>query len=388
VIRVAGGYPVGVSGLTLGVEEEFLLVDGEGRLSAGGQEVADGVREGVGQTEHELMRCQVELATGVCAGADQVVGELVTLRAGLAGEAARRGLRLLPSGTSPLGGEERLGITPDSRYERMGREFGRLARATLTCACHVHVGVPERAAGLTVSNGVRRWLPVLLALTGNSPYHNGTDTGYASWRHVHWTRWPSSGAPPHFDSLDHYESLVDGLFSAGAILDRGMVYWDVRLSEHAPTVEIRIADVAATVREAALLAVLVRGLARRALDDPPGADGPPREVLRAQLWRAARDGTAGRCVDPLSGELVPSWQAVGELVDHVRPELVAEGDEDFVADTLRLLRATGSGADRQRAAYRRRHRLSDVVDALAEPVRDGVSRGTGSGSGRGSGRTG
>jgi carboxylate-amine ligase len=356
------------SALTLGVEEEFLLVDAGGRLSSGGPEVADGVDEPVGQTEHELMRCQVESATGVCTGSDQVVSELATLRAGLAAEAARRGLRLLPSGTAPLGGGAGLVFTPDSRYERMGREFGQLAQASLTCACHVHVGVPDRADGLTVSNGVRPWLPVLLALTANSPYHDGTDTGYASWRHVRWTRWPSSGAPPLFTGLDHYESLLAGLARTGAILDRGMVYWDVRLSEHQPTVEIRISDVAATVREAALLAVLVRGLARRALEDPPTPGGPPREVLRAQLWRAARDGTAGSCVHPGTGELVPTWQAVGALVDHVRPQLVAAGDEDIVGETLGLLRATGNGADRQRAAFRRRDRLTDVVDELAEPA--------------------
>jgi carboxylate-amine ligase len=211
---------------------------------------------------------------------------------------------------------------------------------------------------------------VLLALTANSPFHDGADTRYASWRQQMWRRWPSAGPPAYVSWLEEYESRVDGLLRAGAIVDRGMIYWDVRLSEHEPTVEVRISDVAVDVPDAALLAVLVRGLAMRALhgsDDTPGAT-LPQEVLAARLWRSARDGLAGQCVDPVGGELVPAWRVIDDLVAGLRDQLQSTADADFVADTLARLRTEGGGAQRQRAAFARRKRLTDVVDSLAWPA--------------------
>lgn len=358
-----------ISALTLGVEEEFLLVDGAGRLSAEGPAVSEDVEDPPGQVEHELRSCQVESATEVVHKSGEVVGGLRALRDELAREAAPRGLRLLPSGVPPLAGERGVRFTPTERYQRMGGEFGAVARSSLTCACHVHVAIPDRDTGLTVSNGIRPWLPVLLALTANSPFHESEDTGYASWRHVLWGRWPSAGAPPHFTSVDHYESVVEGLLRTGAILDRGMVYWDIRLSEHQPTLEIRVCDVAGTPVEAALAAALIRALAARAMDDagprrPPGTQPLGPELLRARLWRSARDGLAGHAIDA-DGDVVPAWHLVDSLVEHVRPFLREAGDEDFVREALADLRRTGGGAERQRAAFAERGRLTDVVDAMA-----------------------
>lgn len=352
--------------LTLGVEEEFLLVDGAGQLVSAGPAVTGEVADPPGQVEHELRPCQVESATETHTGVAELTDGLRALRDELAGEAAVRDLRLLPAGVPPLAADRTLAFTPNPRYQRMGGEFGAVARSALTCACHVHVGIPGRAEGLAVSNRLRPWLPVLLALTANSPFHGGGDTGYASWRHVMWGRWPSAGPPPHFESEDHYESLVDALRRTGAILDRGMVYWDVRLSEHQPTVEVRVSDVAATVEEAALLAVLVRALAAQALDEggiPARKSALPPELLRAMLWRGARDGLAGRLVDA-DGDLVPAWHRVEELIGQLEPWLREAGDDEFAGAVLGRMRRDGGGAARQRAAFARRHRLADVVDEM------------------------
>jgi len=355
----------------MGVEEEFLLVDADGRLAATGPElsiaVEDTVDEDDGQVQHELRRCQVESATPVCTTADDVFTALRGLRDRLAAEAARDDLRLLPSGTAPLPDDRPARVTPDRRYRRMARQFGPLARSMLICGTHVHIGIPDEATGLRISNHVRPWLPVLLALTANSPFQDGVDTGHASWRHELCKRWPSAGPPPHVDSVDDYEARLAGLLEAGAALDPGMLYWDVRLSAHQPTVEVRIADVVPTVDEAVMLAVLVRAIANRALDGGSdcGGAGLPHEVLRARLWRSSRDGLAGRCVDPRTGRLAPAWQVVDGFVDTVRPWLRSTGDEDVVVSTLEWLRADGGGADRQRALFDRDHRLTDVVDGLA-----------------------
>lgn len=354
--------------LTMGVEEEFLLVDADGQLATVGPQMSAELGETPdGQVEHELRRCQVESATEVCHSVGELVEDLRRLRTRLIDRAAQSGVRPLPSGTTVLAWGCEPGFTRDHRYQRMAAEFGELADQSLTCACHVHVAIADRDSGMVASNALRPWLPVLLALSANSPFHAGTDTGYASWRHLLWTRWPSAGAPPHFESTDDYESRVDGLLRSGAIVDRGMIYWDVRLSEHAPTVEVRIADVAPDVRGAALLAALVRALVAQALDtmDTSLGKGITQEVLRARLWRSARDGLTGACVDPHSGDLAPAWQVLDDLVGRLGSQLRATGDDAFVAEAIGHLRDAGSGAQRQRGAFARNGRLTDVVDELA-----------------------
>jgi carboxylate-amine ligase len=153
-----------------------------------------------------------------------------------------------------------------------------------------------------------------------------------------------------------------------AMLDRGMIYWDIRLSEHNPTLEFRVCDVARTPEEAALAAALVRALVATALDDLAAGAAPlalPHEVLRANLWRAARDGLAGCCLHPVSGELAPVLMQLRQLVDNLTPVLSEIGDLDFVGARLAELARSGGGAQRQRAAFATRQRLEDVVDALA-----------------------
>jgi glutamate---cysteine ligase / carboxylate-amine ligase len=357
-------------GPTVGVEEEFLLVDATGHLADCGPRLAARPDPGPGELQHELARCQVELATGVCRDATEVLGQLVDLRTRLRAGAAELGARLLPCAT-PVLDEPDPALTANRRYERMAEHFGAIAQTSSTCGQHVHVAIPDRASGVRVINHLRPWLPVLLALTANSPFHFGTDTGHASWRHVMLARWPSAGPPPWFGSLDQYEASVAALLRSGAMLDRAMLYWDVRLSEQQPTVEIRVADVAATPHEAALLAALVRAMVAVALDGP-GRGGPlgaepvpvPGEVLRAHLWRAAHDGLAGRCVHPLTGSPAPAVAVVRELADGLAPVLREHGDHDLVDDML--ARADdGDGATRQRAVFARRGSLADVVQALA-----------------------
>lgn len=362
--------------LTVGVEEEFLLVDSTGQLSFTGPAlVGETERPRDGELQKELTRCQIESATSVCRTADEIIGQLRELRAQLATTARTHGARLVPTGTPILVQAAPLEITPESRYRTMAEYFGAIADTSGTCGCHVHVAVPDRATCVQVSNHLRPWLPLLLALTANSPFHEGRDTAYSSWRHVLWSRWPSAGPPPLFASLDHYESSVAAMLRAEAMLDRGMIYWDIRLSEHHPTLEFRVCDVAATVTEATLVAVFIRGLVARALEDiADGHPAPalPHEVLRANLWRAARDGFAGHCLAPDSGELLPVHVQIQRLAQRLQPTLSDLGDLEFVEATLTWLLENGGGAQRQRLAYQRRGNLQDIVDLLA--IQDG-SRG-------------
>jgi carboxylate-amine ligase len=352
-----------MSTLTMGVEEEFYLVDASGDLV---QEATQTVGEAKddGDLKPELLRCQVESASEVHENHESLLADLTALRGKLAGGASEHGARLLASATVIRMPGDWQRITPGRRYRRIADHIGRFVVDAATCGCHVHIGMPDRDTAVAVSNHLRPWLPVLLALSANSPYHHGEDTGYASARYLLWGRWPTSGPPPYLDSAEHYDRIVNGLLSSEAALDKRMVYWDIRPSERQPTVEIRIADVAGTAAEATLIGVLVRTLAAEALDGiEHGLPAPawPQEVLRAQLWRAARDGLEGRCADPVTGRL----RSPHDILATLAPRCVGGPSEvDFVTELLESLRRNGGGAARQRAAYARRHSLTDVVDLL------------------------
>jgi carboxylate-amine ligase len=353
--------------LTFGVEEEFFVVDRRGRLSQAGDDVVDAAEAAVdiqGEVQHELTRSQAEAATDICRTHAEALRQLRGLRGDLADAANRRGYRLLPSACPPLSEEDLPVITPNPRYERMAEHFGATAKTSLTCGCHVHVAIPDKETGVQVLNRVRPWLPALLTVTANSAIADGFDTGYGSWRYQQWTRWPSAGPPPHFASLDEYESIVDAWLRAGSILDRGMIYWDVRLSEKQPTLEFRIGDVAATPEEAVLLAVLARALVATVLDDGARTPELPNEVLRAHLWRASREGVMGCCPHPRTGDLVPTGVVLDDLIELTAPALEAAGDLEFAREGKERLVTDGGGADRQRQAFAKRQRGQDVVDLL------------------------
>ncbi|WP_329790152.1 glutamate--cysteine ligase [Lentzea sp. DG1S-22] len=353
---------------TVGVEEEFLLVDPETGAPANlADEVVTIAREKLGlELEHELTGAQVEINTSICRDVEQARQELLATRRLVAQAARMAGCRAVAVGAPPLG--EATGEVTDSlRYRRIAREFGALAEQQLICGCHVHVAVPDRETAVQVCNHVRPWLPVLAAVTANSPFSGGEDTGFASWRSTVWSRWPVSGPPPVFESWQHYEELCDTMITAGTALDRAMVYWDVRPATELPTVEVRVSDVAATVDEAVLLAALVRALVAQAVVDVGRgveAEPVPQETLRQACWSAANEGLRGTVLDVLAGEPRPVRQQLDDLVRRLTPIFEANGDLPAVQRGLHLLDTQGGGADRQRAAFRggRVESLLSLVD--------------------------
>lgn len=358
---------------TFGIEEEFFLVDPRTRrITSRADEVLADNRD-----PHlcgEFTRAQLEANSPVCTTSTEAHEFLVSARHALAEAAERSGLRIVASGSAVLGDPATVRLSEGARYARIADHFGALRDAHIVCGCHVHVGVPDRENAVRVSDHLRRWLPFLTALGANSPFHDGRDTGYASWRTITWSRLPSAGPPPLLRTLDEHDRAVRALTHSGAILDPHMVYWGVRLSVHLPTLEIRVGDVAATTEEALLMTLITRGLAARALADVRlGRPAPeiPGPALRAALWRAARDGLEGEVPDPLSGDLVPGHRAAGQLLRAALPGS-APDDAELAAGLLERVHRAGSGAARQRRAHERRRDPADVVDLLIAQTREGL----------------
>ncbi|MEV5407555.1 glutamate--cysteine ligase [Thermopolyspora sp. NPDC052614] len=361
--------------LTVGVEEEFLLVDRTtGRAVPAASKVMRRIKSPIAKrVVPELTQFQIETNSDVHTDLRELARDLTELRTAVADAADAAGVGLIACGNAPL---NPLGAMPPltaaPRYRTMCRHYRALLHGQGVCGCHVHIGIPDREQAIRVSNHARPWLPLLQALTANSPIAEGADTGYASWRAILWSRWPSAGPPPPFHSAAHYDALVDALITSGVILDRGMVYWLIRPSHHLPTLEFRTADTCATVLETVLLAALVRALAATALAKVrAGLPAPALEqtLLQAACWRAARDGLEGDALDPATGRLMPAWTLLTRLTDHLRPALHAYGDLETVTTALTRLRRDGSAAARQRAAFHRRGRLSDVISLLLRQTR-------------------
>lgn len=349
---------------TIGVEEELMLVDAAGERSVphGPAVIEQAAGGGDHPVEHEFKREQVEIGSDPVTDLRQLRSDLVALRARAAEAARARGATIAAIATSPWKLSPQ--STPDERYLTMVEEFGLLAREQLTCGQHVHVSIESRAEGVAVLDRIRGWLPVLVALSANSPFWQGQDTGYSSFRSVLWGRWPSAGPVDVFGSEAAYDRAVAELITAGAALDEAMIYFDARLSSRYPTVEIRVADVCTEVEDAVLLAALARAMVETAAQrwragapTPQAATG----LLRAASWRAARWGMQRTLVDPRSGRPVPAWNLVDELVTLLRPALVSSGDVEVVCAAIRRLRQQGTGADRQRAAYAGSQSLAVVV---------------------------
>jgi len=351
---------------SVGLEEELLLVDSASGEPLPRSSAVATTAAGLGiDVQLELTKAQIEVNSPVIQTSEALRTELLRERAALSAAAHASGARLLAVGTPPAGRAAQL-FTDKPRYRLIGERYGQIAREQAVCGCHVHVGVPDRETAVRVSNHLRPWLPTLLALTANSPIYLGSDTAFASWRWIMASRWPCSGAPPFFESADHYDALVAMLLDTGAILDEQMVYWDVRPSTHVPTVEIRVSDVPATVEESVLLATLVRALVMTAIED--GGLGPAiePEVLRAAYWIAARDGLSGPALDVYRARRISFAGQLQLLLIHLRPALDELGEYQRVEATLRRQLERGNGAIRQRKAYRQNHDVLDVVALVAQ----------------------
>jgi glutamate---cysteine ligase / carboxylate-amine ligase len=351
---------------TLGIEEEFHLVDLDTReLTGRARELLMHLSDSY---VAELQCCVVECNSAAVATLDDLRNDLVARRNALVKVAAEAGIGVIAAGSVPLAAPTEVQVTPTDRYQHMLADYQLLAREQLVCGTQVHVSIDDRDEAVAIMQRVAPYLPALLALSASSPFQaDGTDTGYASSRTLMIQRWPTTGLAAPVHTAAEYDQLVTDLVATGVIADAGMVYFDVRLANSAPTLELRICDSCPSVDTIVLIAGLFRALVDHASEGLRAAI-PALTVLptlgRAAVWRAARSGLEGELVD-LAGPINrPAAAVIADLVNRLRPQLEAVGDWHDIADLTRHALASGTSAARQRKFLRRRGRLSDVVDDL------------------------
>jgi carboxylate-amine ligase len=355
----------------IGVEEEYQLVDPTtGCLLPECNEVMGHLGHSEADIQHELHLTQIEMASPVCQMLEDVRRSLINTRQMLIQASGKRGLAISALGTNPMPMPDQPDITPKARYNRMTEQYQQLARDLFIFGCHVHVSVPDPSVRLEIMNRSQRWLPALQAMTANSPYWDGMDTGYASYRRELWAQWPLAGPAPHFENEHAYRSTIQAMIDVGAIADESFIYWDLRLPTKIPTLEFRVADVMTEVEHTVAFVGLVRAIVMQCHADV-SAGKPhlpiPVPVLRFALWQAARYGLDGNLIDPTVRDALPAHDLLARLLDWCRPALEISGDAAIVAGFLDELRDHGNGAARQRAW------AGEALD-LPEVVRQSIRR--------------
>jgi glutamate---cysteine ligase / carboxylate-amine ligase len=334
---------------TLGVEEEVLLLNrSDHSLSESSEAVLRQLSGDLrSHTFHETHAAVIELATGIHLDVAGAVAELAGLRGQLAQELSEMELDAMAAGTYPLTSPGESRVTGAERYRKIADSMRALARREPTLALHVHVGVPDREDAIRVFNRLRCAVPLLLALSANSPFCQGRDTGFASARTVIFQGFPRTGTARSFADYADYVNAVDAMIASGALPDPSFLWWDVRLQPALGTVEVRVMDTQTTLDDTSALIAFVQSLARLELEDERADVDIGPEVLAENRFLAARDGSNSRLIDPLKRELIPARELTGATLATCSPHAAALG----CAAELRRIQslATANGADYQRA---------------------------------------
>jgi glutamate---cysteine ligase / carboxylate-amine ligase len=322
-----------------------------------------------------LRTSQIEALTPVCRTLSEVRAELLRLRRTVMEAAKKEGVRIAAASTHPFSHWQEQPITPKQRYKELVERERQLAEEQVVFGFHVHIGLESREAALQAVNQALVWLAPLLALSANSPFWLGEDTGYASYRTQVWGRLPTAGLPAPFSSLAEHDAVVEALVASGGAAEPTQVYWDVRLPEKLETVEIRVADACTNVDEAVMLAGLSRALVRTCHERAERGEPYPKtrpELLRTAHWVASRYGLDAELVDVEAGRAVQAREVIEALLAFTRPALEEQGDWVEVSALVDATLEQGNGARRQRRAYERAGRLEDVVDMLIEETAQGT----------------
>ncbi len=364
---------------TIGLEEEVMLLDPDDwtlahRIDDLLPKLSPDLAAHVAAETHA---CTLELFTGVHRTVAEAAAELLDLRRELAAQLRPLGLHAAVAGTHPMAASEDTQVSGGARYQVLESGLRDLARREPTFALHVHVGVPLPELAIAAFDRIRAHLPIVLALSANSPFWRGRDSGMASFRTPLFQAFPRAGIPRRFGSYAAYVESIDVLLRADAFPEPTFVWWDVRLQPRLGTLEVRIADAQTTMGEVAALAALIQALVRLEATEPLARDellNAP-EVLAENRFLASRDGVAARLIDPVEEVRVPVERSLGDLLARAAPHARDLECGSELASVGELTRRPG--AERQRAVAGERglpamvEELSSLLLAVPAPAPTG-----------------
>jgi carboxylate-amine ligase len=363
---------------TIGIEEEFQIIDPETReLRSHIQEILAGgkmlLKEHVKPEMHQSV---VELGTEVCADARSARQQVVELRSELAEIAAREGLSIASAGTHPFSHWMDQLITDNERYHTIVNDMQQIARANLIFGLHVHVGIPDREEAIDIMNQARYFLPHIYALSVNSPFWLGQNTGLKAYRQMIFERFPRTGIPDAFESLSEYEDYLKLLVSTGCIDNAKKIWWDIRLHPFFDTIEFRICDAQSRVDDTIALAALMQAIVvklQKLRRQNVTFCNYPRRLIDENRWRASRYGLDGKLIDFGRKCEVDERELLHEMLEFIAPEVDELGTQNEIAHIEKIMRE-GTGADRQLAVWERTQDLKAVVDQIVAETNEGLVR--------------
>jgi glutamate---cysteine ligase / carboxylate-amine ligase len=361
--------------LTLGIEEEFQIVDGAGQLKSHIETLLKAGQASLGeQLKPEMLQSAVEVTTRICANVDEAKAEIVRLRGACAALLQPAGLRIASAGTHPFSHWQEQQITEKERYKLLEEEMQDIVRELLIFGLHVHVGIPDPELRIEIMNEARYFLPHLLALSTSSPFWLARVTGLKSYRSVIWSRFPRTGIPPEFSSADELSNYVELLVKTGSIDDGKKIWWDLRPHAFYPTLEFRVCDAATRVEETVCLAALIQAICAKLVKLRRANLGFRKyqpALINENKWRAIRHGLEGKLIDFGKQTEVPMRDLALELLDFVDDVVDELGSRPAVA-YVNVLLQEGTSADRQLRVFQQTGHLHAVVDHVAAETIAGV----------------
>jgi carboxylate-amine ligase len=362
---------------TLGIEEEFAIIDPETReLRSHIQEILEYgkviLKE---QIKPEMHQSVVELGTEICQSIVDARAHVIELRSRLAELAGRSGLKIASVGTHPFSHWRDQLITQGERYHEIVKDMQQLARANLIFGLHVHVGIPDREVAIHVMNQARYFLPHIYALSVNSPFWVGQDTGLKGYRLKVFERFPRTGIPDAFESLSEYEDYCKLLVKTGCVDNAKKIWWDIRLHPFFDTLEVRVCDAQSRVDDTLAIVALIQAVIaklHKLLHQNITFRVYRRRLLDENRWRASRYGIDGKLIDFGKETEVETRSLLNELLDFVSTEVSELGTQNEMAHIERIMRE-GTGADRQLAVWERAQDIKAVVDHIVAETYEGLN---------------
>jgi glutamate---cysteine ligase / carboxylate-amine ligase len=362
---------------SIGIEEEYQTIDPSTRdlrshISA--EIIEKGRLTLQERIKPEMHQCVIEVGTGVCRNMAAARADLMELRSGIIRLARQNGLRLAAAGTHPFSDWRNQEIFPDERYYTIVEDLKMVARANLIFGLHVHIGVEDREVAIQLMNAARYFVPHILALSTNSPFWLGMDTGLKSYRCKVFDKFPRTNIPDYFPSYGEYESFINLLVQTNCIDNAKKIWWDIRLHPHFPTLEFRVCDVPMRIDETLAIAALIQATVAklyRLHESNQGFRLYRRALIMENKWRALRYGLDGKLIDFGKRTEVPLRDLMVEylaFVDDVVDELGSRKELEYIYQMM----DNGSGADRQLHVFKETNDLKAVVDYIIQETEAGV----------------